>query len=396
MNYLGQLVPTTYTDPNKESILISIQNAISTNKSNLSKTIELYVTSKNALKTEAANSAVAQFMQSVLQSPEYKVNVTGIEVPSGVDEQPCGDETTMKGALNRLRNMKDEMEKSGISCETNPNTIRVLVSLENGIIMEHVLNMKNPDTFEVEAGRAWVDRCFAITEIWIGGPPKEMELCSTFVGGPNGSNRSVMGHKWTLLGISEGVTTPKEAVRLSIQSGFKDTAGKHIGEIYKWNPKDWHGSIAGKGRLVIMKELLSSIFTSNSPHHAVPVPAKTSTFKPDVYHQYETEQMDLFVPKDIVEMMKNEKKNANSNNMEVDVEIWRSVYNDIPQLNKPGADGVNPSNSIGVILTEDIVVGYFDEVNNQDTLHIILVWSSSSSDQGSERISATPGWSETL
>lgn len=356
MDYLGQRVPPQYSDPNKENIFIAIKNIVATNKTKLSKVVEVYVTSKNALKTEAATTGVSPWVTMIFGADsEIKVNTIGIEVSSDIGEQPCGDEITMKGAANRLHNMKNTMQQNGTTCESDPSVLRILVSLENGICLEKVSNLKNPDVFEVRpnSGESWVDRCYCISEIWLG------------------------AHKWTLTGISEGVTTPRDTVKMSEESGWTKTAGSFIAEIYKWNAKDWHGSIAGKGRLPIMKELIQSVFVSNH-HCAVAVPVKTATFKPDVYHQYETEQVDFFVPKDIAQLLKNEKRkpdDTEGEDMDVDMNMWRSVYQDIPQLNKPGADGTNPINSSGVILTEDIIVGYFDEINGQDTLYVILIWS---------------------
>lgn len=68
-------------------------------------------------------------------------------------------------------------------------------------------------------------------------------------------------------------------------------------------------------------------------------------------------------------------KKKESDDVDMEIGIWRSVYQEIPQLNKPGADGITPTNSIGIVLTEDVMVGYIDETNGQDTLYIILVWS---------------------
>lgn len=178
--------------------------------------------------------------------------------------------------------------------------------------------------------------------------------------------------------MSEGVTTPKQAVLLAKDSGWTKTAGFFIEQLYHWNAKDWHGSIAGKSRSVIMQELISDMFRAPA---IGPLPAKTGVFKPDVYHQYVTESIDLFVPKDLSNLLQRERKGTNGggvcedNDSKMEIDDWRAIYHTIPQLNKPGADGQNPMNSIGVVLTEDLIVGYFDEINGQDILYIILIWS---------------------
>jgi len=57
-----------------------------------------------------------------------------------------------------------------------------------------------------------------------------------------------------------------------------------------------------------------------------------------------------------------------------DIEMWRGIYGLIPQSDKPGADGKSPQNSSGIILTEDIMVCYFDLVDDQDILYVCLSW----------------------
>lgn len=284
MNYLGQLVPATNIYVDQENELITLQNIVLTNRSS-PVIVNLYVTSKNALKVDAAVSGTKQWLTKVFSyDPNFKINVVGYEVSSGISEQPCGEENTMRGAINRMQNMKQEMQNGSITCETAKDSMSILISLENGICLENVSNLKNSDIFEVEPGKAWVDRCVCISEVW------------------------ARGHKYKFMGVSEGVTTPRETVKLSEQSNWNKTAGSFIAEIYKFNAKDWHGSMAGKGRLQIMTELIQNIFKASSNSNAIPIPIKTSTFKPDVYHQYNSKQIDFFVPRDIIHLLKNEQK----------------------------------------------------------------------------------------
>lgn len=108
----------------------------------------------------------------------------------------------------------------------------------------------------------------------------------------------------------------------------------------------------------------------------ISVPEKKANFKPDVYHQYVTQSIDFFVPNEIVAMLEIEKKDQSTlkESEKECVQTWRGIYSCIPQPNKTGADGINPSNSSGIILTEDLLVGYFDQTNGQDILYIVLLW----------------------
>src|SRR5262249_11745900 len=51
----------------------------------------------------------------------------------------------------------------------------------------------------------------------------------------------------------------------------------------------------------------------------------------------------------------------------------RQYYDSIEQPDKPGPDRVTPQYTSSVVLTEDLLVGYFDQVQGQDVLHIVLV-----------------------
>ena len=83
---------------------------------------------------QAANDSVIAWVKALFND-KVEVAVKGYGVPSNIDEQPHGLEHTKQGALNRLNNMKKEL---GISENTRDGTLRVLVSLENGIMQEKV------------------------------------------------------------------------------------------------------------------------------------------------------------------------------------------------------------------------------------------------------------------
>jgi hypothetical protein len=114
---------------------------------------------------------------------------------------------------------------------------------------------------------------------------------------------------------------------------------------------------------------------------------------PDVFHQYNAEEASLFVSKesdDVVDgelrLKKGEITDPNQNREISDrVFFLRDYFKSIPQLEKTGPDGVTALYNSGVILTEDLLVGYFDEVvdepngEKKDVLHVILLWSEESS-----------------
>lgn len=333
METLGQLVKPLETH---RKLSIEKINEIREHLNVSNEIIEIYVTSKNSLKIQAAVSAVVCWVTELLGHNKFKYQSEGFEVSSDIDEQPHGLENTLYGADNRLNNMKIEL-----SMRNDFNTLCILVSLENGLNCEQVSNVKNPEIFLVD-GKVWVDRCIVVGELWF-------------------KNKAI-----PFDAISEGVTTPKDAVALSEQSNWTKTAGFFIAEKYGFNAKDWHAGMCGKNRQTIMEE---TIKTSLGLPCSILFPNNNTDFKSDVYHQYTTESIDFFCPNEISEMIVNEKQSQN-----IDSHMWRDYYQTIGHPIKPGADGKNPSNSVGIILTEDIIVGYFDKINNQDILHIILLW----------------------
>lgn len=349
-NYLGQLVAAPVTTGLDASFLREMKESLFKNMTYVKYPVSVFVSSANALKVDAANKAVNQWLLSFLRKDICFVTTEGIECASDIDEQPHGMDITTKGAMNRLTNLKKQLSEKNFI----PATLNVLVSLENGLMPEKMLDVKNPDIFlDSDNGNdiVWVDRCVVVCEIIFD------------------------GKRMTTMAISEGVTTPREAVKSAANTNWSKTAGSFIAETYKWNAKDWHGSIAGKGRQIIMLETIQS--SLKFPVEIL-IPEKTGKFKPDVYHQYVSESVDFFASKEISEMMVIEKKPIDKKT-ESDKEttgLWREIYSTIPQLNKLGADEKSPINSNGVILTEDLMVGFYDE----GVLHIVLVWAKSDPD----------------
>nr|WP_261593240.1 MULTISPECIES: inosine/xanthosine triphosphatase [unclassified Pseudoalteromonas] len=60
------------------------------------KTIKVLVGSQNPVKISAAKSVIARYF------PEYQIDCQGLHAPSGVPEQPLGEEQTRLGAQNRV------------------------------------------------------------------------------------------------------------------------------------------------------------------------------------------------------------------------------------------------------------------------------------------------------
>lgn len=68
-------------------------------------TLAVYVASKNRVKIGAVDDALRQ-----LRTVHPAVPVTGIAVPSGVPEQPIGNEQTLLGARTRVHNLRKKVD----------------------------------------------------------------------------------------------------------------------------------------------------------------------------------------------------------------------------------------------------------------------------------------------
>lgn len=337
-DYIGQLVPQQCHNSLTPEAIKEIKSHISKDLNNHIQ-VAILVASTNALKIQAAKTCVESWLLESLGN-KWEIEVTAFDVASEIDEQPHGLDQTIFGASNRLKNMKLELTKKNIG---NLNTLFFMVSLENGLMYEKIPTIKNPQIFAALDGMVWVDRCIVVGEIWF------------------------HQEQWKFNAISEGVTTPLDTVILSEKSNWSKTAEYFIAEKYGFNAKDWHTNISGKSRQTIMIELIKNAF---GLPYSIKIPIAVSNFKNDVYHKYITEPINFFSSVEINEMLLGEKQTGSHD----DSKLWRGIYTTIGQPNKPGADGKNPPNSNGPILTEDLLVGYFDKISGQDVLHIVLLW----------------------
>lgn len=236
-SYMGQLVPA----PRQESILSldharEIKQAIDTKGGIRDRHVEVFVTSGNEMKIAAARNSVIHWIQDLFKEKITGVHVNKYAVSSNIDEQPHSQNDTLSGAQNRLKNMKIELLMNSVSQQINDGTLRVLISLENGIMLETVNPLNNPDMFLTESGQVWVDRCIASVEIWFG------------------------GRSWDFNNMSEGVTNPKLEVEQSKNTQWRQTVGLILHDKYGWKANDFHGDLAGKGREIIMQENLDAGF----------------------------------------------------------------------------------------------------------------------------------------
>lgn len=218
-NFLGQIIPT---ESNQGLSGIDNKDIFTLCQG---RKIQVFVGSANGLKVEAAKKAVEIWARNFLTDPV--INIQGFDVPSGINEQPNGSKNTMTGAVNRLLALKENVKNI-----LDNDLLTVYVSMENGLIPEVVHNLRNPETFLLKDKFAYVDRCIIVGHV-------------------------VLKNKlWPFTSVSVGVTTPRECVELAEKSNWSKTAGSFIAEKYQWNPKDWHGSIAGKSRQTIMEEAI--------------------------------------------------------------------------------------------------------------------------------------------
>lgn len=226
VSYLGQIVPIDSQDSNILQHDLFQPNGFSA-KAKPNGRFELYVASTNAQKFDAAKKAVEIWAKKYINNPI--ISVHGYDVLSNIDEQPVGLEYTRMGVSNRLENMR--LLLGSDTFREDDGTTRIIFAMENGIMPEKLVSVNNPQKFVTDDGITWVDRCIVRAEVYL----------NTLAGGGTA--------------ISVGVTTPKECVESARESNWTKTAGSFIADKYGCNPKDWHGSIAGKGRQAIIEDV---------------------------------------------------------------------------------------------------------------------------------------------
>lgn len=79
--------------------------------------ISVVIATKNAGKIEGAKRCLERYFK--------EVQITGISVPSGVGEQPVGEET-FQGAKNRVKNLKQLCRENGIKAD-------LFLAIESGV-----------------------------------------------------------------------------------------------------------------------------------------------------------------------------------------------------------------------------------------------------------------------
>jgi non-canonical (house-cleaning) NTP pyrophosphatase len=62
---------------------------------------KIVIASKNPIKVKATLSGFQQMFQ------DYSFEVEGVEVDSGVSQQPISETETIQGSLNRIKNIKE-------------------------------------------------------------------------------------------------------------------------------------------------------------------------------------------------------------------------------------------------------------------------------------------------
>lgn len=366
---LGQLVPAPANQGLPLTEAREIRQMIELPRGLEGRRIEVLVTSKNALKMNAAKNSVVEWIKALFNQT-VEVVAKGYAVNSDIGEQPYSLQNTKQGAFNRLFNLKHELSsKENISENTQDNVLRVLFSLENGIMREQVANLKNPGVFQTQDGTVWVDRCVAMCEIWL------------------------QGKRWSAEALSEGVTTPKAEAAKAEQANWSRTAGSFIAETYGWPSADWHGAIAGKGRELIMNELSKAAL--GIPPDTLSIPQVLRPYDPvrdkNIFLNYNTQMIELCTPVEIDNMLAKEIEHEKNNIPKAqweDSKMWRGYYQEIPQPSKATAAGFerikgpdgNLINNSGPVLTEDLLVGYFDTIvdlqtgEKRDVLHIVLLY----------------------
>lgn len=165
--------------------------------------VYLFVGSTNKLKVDASSKAVVAFLSTLLQIPlssvtcvssfdsndtntnpsgggssgGWQVLVTGIEVESGVNEQPVGPNETEAGATNRMKRL---MTLVATKYKNSAKNLVFYIGMENGLLTEN-LDTQLANSIELRAFQSLsarkspsntavvVDRTFvaATVEFWI-------------------------------------------------------------------------------------------------------------------------------------------------------------------------------------------------------------------------------------
>lgn len=193
--------------------------------------VEIYVTSTDFIKINSVERAVGHWLKGVFGDfVNWKILAKGYECASYVPKQPFGAEIIATGAQNRLNNLILELMRHVPSFEVQDNILRIMVSLENGLMKMRFDGINDSEIFANNDGTVYVDIAFIDIDIWF-----------------NGSF-------WQVKSDSQGVLTPKHAVELSERSDWKKTVGYYIGKKYKCDPKDWYSIIADKSRKLIIED----------------------------------------------------------------------------------------------------------------------------------------------
>lgn len=153
----------------------------------------VYVASKNIVKLKAVHYGTKVELPRVF----------GIDVGSGVKEQPINDETT-KGALNRWYRLRKLLE-------TEHKPYCEIWSLENGIYIEN------------DGGAYDVCRCV-----------KDPAICHM---------------------LSDTVEVPDYAIKICKENEYNITCGDIIEKENGWKSGSWHKKISGRTRLEIMCDM---------------------------------------------------------------------------------------------------------------------------------------------
>jgi adenine phosphoribosyltransferase len=184
----------------RDSLLKSINKKPKQEIKNKAYKYTVYVASENKTKLSATYDAIDRVLLCA-DEINYKLDVYGVNSPSGVSEQPINIETSI-GCDNRMKQLQKYIDHNNINCD-------ILVSIENGIFYDDVISI-NSDT-------------------------KPEDKC----------NVSVIFKKGTKLyegkSLSEDVTVfPVKFLIESLETKQTVTVGKLIEKAYGYKPDAWH------------------------------------------------------------------------------------------------------------------------------------------------------------
>ena len=196
------------------------------------KTYSIYVTSHNDTKLAGAYYGIERYLND--KFGKCHIEVYGVDVPSGVNNQPLHSETEI-GCINRLNHMENWLKVQNINCD-------YIVSVENGITWDDITKpMNDIDNFPYDFCTICVKNCQ--------------------------TSQAVVKRS------DEIVSVDTKFVEMSLASKLTKTVGELIEEAFEYKKGSWHKfyqctnsvnrKTLGKSRMKIIIDGVHNVASNN-------------------------------------------------------------------------------------------------------------------------------------